>query len=1150
MTCPTCETQNPPGQKFCGECGGRLLSRCSGCGRDNPAHSEFCGNCGIAIEMTPERPAPIARTAGYGGAESSEPRAHLTSASARPRVPQGERKNITSLSADITGSMALLEDLDPDEGRRLLDPVLRIMIEAVQAYRGYVVQLTGDGIFAVFGAPVARERHALHALHAALEMQHRTSVYSQTLERGGGPSIQIRIGVNTGEAVVRSIQTDETRAEYSPIGHSSGVAARMQSIAPPGAVLVTEQTFRIADGYFRFKPFGQVRAKGVRRPLNAYELIGLGRTRTRLEAAARRGLSRFVGRERERDRLRHALELAQQGHGQVVAATGEAGVGKSRLAYELKQECPPASALILEAACSSVTQPAPYLPLVDLLKTYFRIESDDSEDSRREKVSAKLHRLDAAVEESLPFLLSLLDIKDTSDALANMEARRRHQRTLEAAVGLFLRESLNQPLFLILEDLHWIDPETQGFLDLMASSIAASPILMLVNYRLEYRHDWGRYSHYSEVVLNPLATDSAEEMLASMLGRGSGIDPIKRLIIEKAACNPFFMEEMAGDLFDQGVLLRGHEVEVTQPISEIRVPATVQELLASRIDRLPPPAKSVLQILSVIGRESPVRLAARVAGLARREVFGTSGIGDGNKPIDAETLAGILRDLQSRGFIFDRENPEPACAFKHVLTQEVAYGSMLSERRSLLHEQAGDAIEILYESHLADHYAELAHHYRSAGVVDKAVKYLHSAGQQAVSRSAYGHALSLLKSGLEMAKQMAEGKDRAIQEAQLRLALYVPVAASKGMAAPEIEELGLASEIDGVIGDNRLIFSARIEAWALSLVRGRLERAREVSARLLHAAEGMGQQARMQSHVAVGITSFYLGEFPYASEHLERAIALYDPNRHRSPSFSYLEDRCVAARSNLALVLWHLGFPDQAVAMAQDAISLARESDHPYSLAYAQCYAAVLRQYRREPDYVLELCEGALAIALDQGFALWQHTAMIMRGWALAEMGDPVAGIATANKGIDDFTAIGTRAFVSYFLGLIAEAYLRAGDPEHALMKLAQGLAHAEETSEGFAEAELRRLMAEAMATQGDVAGNDVRKWFDTAIATAQRQVNKSGELRILTAAVRQGKEPLSARARARLEEVYGGFCEGFETSDLLNAKALIARSSTPPEFR
>ena len=320
------------------------------------------------------------------------------------------------------------------------------MIDAVQAFGGYVAQTTGDGIFAVFGAPTAIEGHALHALYAALEMQRRTNEYSEARARGGGAPIQIRVGVNTGEVVVRSIQTGENRAEYTPIGHSTGVAARMQAIAPPGAVLVTERIFKIADGYFRFAPFGAVRAKGIRSPVNAYKLIGIGAIHTRLDAAIRRGLSRFVGRDQERNRLRQALELARNGHGQVVAVTGEAGVGKSRLNYEIKRECEPSGALIVEAACSSVTPSSPHLPLVNLLKNYFHIQSEDNEDTRREKVTAKLRGLDEALEESLPFLLSLLDIEDTHGVTANMDAQTRHQRTLEAVVRLLFARELESAL--------------------------------------------------------------------------------------------------------------------------------------------------------------------------------------------------------------------------------------------------------------------------------------------------------------------------------------------------------------------------------------------------------------------------------------------------------------------------------------------------------------------------------------------------------------------------------------------------------------------------------------------------------------------------------------------------------------------------------
>ena len=1130
MLCPSCASENPEGQRFCGHCGARLTA-----------------SAGATVELDHNRTV-----------------VDLSAPVPESLVPAGERKTITALFADIKGSMDLIEDLDADDARRIVDPALQVMIDAVRRYEGYVLQSTGDGIVATFGVPIAQEDHAHRALLAALDMQAVMKLYSDALVRRGDPPLHIRVGINSGDVVLRPIQTDQERAEYTPIGHSMSLAARMEAMAPIGSVMVTDHIFKLTEGYFEFRALGPTAVKGVRDPLKIYEVLGVGPLQTRLQAAARRGLSRFVGRRHESQQLEHALVEVRAGRGQVIAVVGEAGVGKSRLIYEFRVAAG-ADIQILEANCNALGKSSSFLPLVWLLKSYFRIFADDSEDLRREKVTSKVRSLDNSLQEQLPFFLNLLGISGEQDALANMDVEVRRRRTLEAAVLLLLRESSRQPLLLILEDLQWVDRETEAFLDLLAGKLAEAPVLVLLSHRTEYLHEWNAAPASPKITLDPLGSESSEEMLTMILGDSAELEPVKRLITGKSGGNPFFIEEMVQSLFDQGVLARdggASGVRLTRAITEIRVPPTVQGILASRIDRLTAPLKDLLLTLAVIGNEFSIDLVERTAACCQLAMQAAAcGAGPGLRDRSTEilhldrnaanantqlgskldSLIGMLQELRSREFIYLRQGSKPRYAFKHTLTQEVAYSSLLSERRALLHASAGDAIEELFAGQLADHYRELAHHYRAAGVIAQAVKYLHLAGHQAVERSAYEESLALLKSGLELARQLPEGGERSTREAMLKVELYVPLAASKGMAAAEIEQLGsLTAELSRDVADHRLLFSALVEKWAFALVRAELRRAREASMELLRLSQARGRQARLQANLAVGMTLSFLGEFADAREHLEHAVSLYDPARYHRPAYSYLEDPTVAALAHLAHVLWRMGYPDQALSTAEKAIGLAREFDHPYSIAYALCLGALVSQLRGEPERMLQLADTALAISHERGFALPNAVATIFRGFALAELGHAAEGLALSIKGLDALAATGVQIFLSCYLGLLARMRLGAGSPEQALEDLARALAHVSASEEHCNEAELRRLVGQAMLRQPSPSCLEAITWFDQAVTIARKQNARSDELRILTDLCRlEQARPVSQR-RDKLMEVYHSFGEGFGTTDLRIARSLI----------
>ncbi len=641
MRCPSCNHDNPGDASFCEECGAKLELICPACKASVSPGARFCKKCGTAIGPT---------KAGASTTVSSAKSQIIGAADgAASEAIEGERKTVTALFADIKGSTELIEHLDPEEARAIVDPVLRLMIEAVHRYDGYVAQSTGDGIFALFGAPAAYEDHPQRALYAALAMQQaiREHTSQHTAERR--PAIEARVGVSTGEVVVRTIQTGG-HAEYTPIGLTANLAARLQTVAAPSSVAVSAEIRRLCEGYFSFRALGPAALKGIAEPVEVYEVTGIGPLRSHFELAARRGLTKFVGREAELEQMRHALEQARSGHGQVVAVVAEAGTGKSRLFYEFKATLP-AECKLFEAYSVSHGKASAWLPVLEFLRGYFGIQEADDTSARREKVRTVLAVLDPALSEVLPYLLGLLGIQDTPDPLAQMNAQIKKRRTLDAIKRILLRESLNQPLIVMFEDLHWIDEQTQEFLNLLADSIANAKVLLLVNYRPQYSHHWNSKTYYTQLRLDPLGKKSADEMLAALLGDGAELAPLKRLIIEKTEGNPFFMEETVQALLDEGALVRNGAVHLTKPVGELRIPPTVQGILAARIDRLPADEKDLLQTLAVMGKEFKLGLVRAVSANSDDE------------------LNRLLDDLQLSEFIYE----QPAVgdieyAFKHALT--------------------------------------------------------------------------------------------------------------------------------------------------------------------------------------------------------------------------------------------------------------------------------------------------------------------------------------------------------------------------------------------------------------------------------------------------------------------------------------------------
>jgi class 3 adenylate cyclase/tetratricopeptide (TPR) repeat protein len=1120
MLCAKCSKDNSADASFCEGCGANLELVCPTCKTPASPGARFCKKCGTALAA---RADPLT-------SPSESPIRVTADASSAPEAIDGERKTVTALFADIKGSMELMEDLDPEEARAIIDPALKLMIDAVRRYDGYVVQSTGDGIFALFGAPVAHEDHPQRALYAALRLQEELKRYSDRMRQEGKLPLQARVGVNTGEVVVRSIQTGEAHTEYTPIGHTANLAARMQVLAPIGSIAATEQVRKLCEGYFLFNGLGPTKIKGVSEPVNVYEVTGMGPLRTRLQHSAGRGLTKFVGRQPEMEAMKAAAERAKAGHGQIVAAMADPGVGKSRLLFEFKATSQ-VGWMVLETFSISHGKASAYLPVIDLLQGYFKITGNDDPRARREKVTGRVLALDRSLEDTVAYLFNLLGIVEGEDPVATMEAQLRKRRTLEAIKRLLLRESLNQPLMVIFEDLHWIDGETEAFLNLLADSIGTAKILLLVNYRPEYSHQWNSKTYYAQLRLDPLGKESAEEMVTTLLGAEVELEPLRQLIIEKTEGNPFFMEEMVMALFDEGTLVRDGTTKLTCTLSVLKIPPTVQAILAARIDRLPADERNLLQTLAVIGREFPFALVARLLSTSDDE------------------LNRMLSDLQLGEFIYE----QPAVGgieyvFKHALTQEVAYNSLLTERRKLLHENAAQAIESLFAASLVDHYEDLAHHYGRSGNALKAVNYLHLAAQQAMNRTAYLEASGQLTSALDLLRKQPDDVERDRSEIAVRfsLAFCVNLGVPGAFAATAtLENLERARDLCEKIGDDASRLG--ILAALAFLYNNRFERqkARAFCDELLSIATRLDDTERIgHAWCWLGFCSLWEGKFVAALEEFDQACKLpTGGSPKREITFGNWR---TLSRSLSSFALWLLGYPVRAANRSREALVVSREivALTP-DLVVTLFWSAFLNLLLRDPKAAYPCSDEANNLAREHGFIALVALNGFSRGWCLTQMGKIEEGLAEMLQWRSEVTQIpGTVAAAVSFL-IAAEVDLAAGRRAEGLKAVAEGLAVGQRTGTGFSEAELRRLQGELLLMGDNCTAPDAAQSFRDAIEAARRQSAKSLELRATMSLARllaqQGRRD---EARAMLADIYNWFTEGFDTADLRDAKALMDQLS------
>jgi class 3 adenylate cyclase/tetratricopeptide (TPR) repeat protein len=993
MQCPRCQHSNDPRASFCSACGSRLAVPCARCHHVNPPGGRFCSACGSPLPDTSAR---------------------LT---ARETL-EGERKHVTILFADLKGSLELLAERDPEEARALLDPVLERLIDAVHRFEGTVNQVMGDGIMALFGAPLSQEDHALRACHAALQMQEAIHQYAAELRARGTAEPQIRVGLNSGEVVVRSVGSD-LHMDYTAVGESTHMAARMEQLAPPGTVLMTASTFRLVEGHADVSPLGAVPIKGLAASVEVYELKGMTAPRSRLEVAATRGLTPFVGRHSEMRLLIDALGRTAAGRGQVVAVVGEPGVGKSRLIWEFLRSGRLDGWLVLEAGGVPYGKQSSYQPIVALLRGYFGLAASDA-DAARARIAGALGAEAAA--EFVPPLLAILDLPVQDERWARLTNDQRRRRTLDAMKYLVSRRSRETPVCVCVEDLHWIDAETQSVLDGLVDAAPSCRLLLLATYRPEYEHTWGTKTYYAQVHVDPLPASGTQTVLDALLGVAPELAPLKRLLASRTDGNPFFLEESVRHLVDTGILRgeRGaYHLDATFAASDLQhLPETVQSVLAARIDRLRPEDKRVLQAASAIGKDVPRALLE-------------AAVEPGEQDLDA-----CLARLQAREFLYERGFfPEVEYTFKHALTLDVAYGSLVRDRRRLLDARIVGAIERRHPAPLAEHLDRLARHAVRGEIWDKAVVYCREAGARAFARSAHRTAVAYFDQTLAALAHLPSTRETMEQAIDVRLELRYALS-PLGEYRRLLETLKEAQQLAEQLGDRRRLgrvasflcnyFSIRFE-FAQAVEHG--ERALSIATAL----DDVGLSAVASANLA--LTYFGWGQFERSASTGMRVTALKgELERER---FGMVMPPAVFGRSIASWALAELGDFAAGHRLAGEALAIAEALDHPHGAIFASIAVGTVH-----------LRQGALPsaiAALERAHAVWQKVDLPA---VLLELAGPLASAYAQAGRPDDAQELLQRALalaltLRHRLGNVlrsagmAEALLAANRIEDA-MPLAQ----------------------------------------------------------------------------------------------------------------
>jgi predicted ATPase/class 3 adenylate cyclase len=1069
-------------------------------------------------EATPPGPPP----------PSSQPASPSPTPEAASASPEAERRQLTVLFCDLVDSTVLASQLDPEDLRAVVRAYQDTCAKVIARFEGHIAQYLGDGLLVYFGYPLAHEDDAQRAVRAGLGIVEALGPLNTRLTEDHGVQVAVRLGIHTGLVVVGEVG-DSTRQEQLALGETPNLAARLQGVAAPNTLVISAATFQLLGGFFACQPLGTPPLKGLAQPLAVYRVLYESMARSRLEAASSTGWTPLVGREQEIGVLLERWAQVKDGLGQVVLLSGEAGIGKSRLVQVLTdQVAAEPRAWLTPCQCLPYYQNTALYPLIDLLeRVALRFEREESPQQKIGKLEGFLVQYGLPLAEAVPLCAALLSLPLPMDyAPVTMSPEQQKQQTLHALLTIMLRIAAQQPVLFVMEDLHWVDPSTLELLSLLVDQGPTARILALFTFRPDFPPPWTGRSHLTQLTVNRLPRHQAVEVIRQVAhGKVLPAEVVEQ-IVAKTDGVPLFVEELTKMVLESGLLQeRDERYVLTGLLHPLAIPATLHDSLMARLDRLAA-VKALAQLGATLGREFSYALLQAVA------------------PWEEEIVHQGLHQLVAAEFLYQRGVPPQATyTFKHALIQDVAYQSLLRSTRQQYHQRIAQALETQFPETVATQPELVAQHYTAAGCAEQAVVYWQQAGQNASERSANLEAISHLTTGIELLKTLPEAPERTQQSLTLHIALGAALQIAKGNAAPEVEHAYTqARALCQQVGETPELVPVLLGLWRYYLVRPQLHTARELGETLLRLAQRAADPAlAVAAHYALGSTWHCLGALPTARQHLEEGIARDTPDQHRAPVFRIGQDPGVACRAYAARTLWLLGYPDQALARLHEALVLAHELSHPFSLAFARWWAAVFYQCLRDVPAVYEQAEAAVALSTKRGFTQWEAAGTIMLGWARGLQGQDEEGMTQVRQGITAWRATGAALNVPYLCTVLVEVAAHLGHPAEGLQALAEAQALVEQHEERWWEAEIYRLRGALLLKQTGTQQEEAETWLQRALEVARRQEAKSLELRAAMSLSRfwqqQGRQ---AEARALLAPVYGWFTEGYGTADLQQAKALL----------
>jgi class 3 adenylate cyclase/predicted ATPase len=1066
---------------------------------------------------------------------SSSRQGTQTPPSSRRRAREAERRQVTVLvcGCDLFESEAYLEGLDAEDQVRVLKAFLQTCEQAVDRFDGTVVQCNEQGLLVCFGYPVAYEDGARRAAQTGLDLLGDLKLLGEQLRREHKLELHPWVGVHTGLAIVEAGED-----AVSLVGEARNVAVRLEDVGASGQVICSGATHRLIRGQFESASLGQRKLKGVAQPVELFHVWGVGETRSPVEAAAPAGLSPLTGRDHEVSLLKERWEQAQEGMGQVVLLVGEPGLGKSRLVYTLKQHVlgemaeGEADAPVIEWRCSPHFQNTGLYPAIDFWERSLAFGREESPQDRFDRLARRLEKYDLARPEVVPLWASLLSLPVLARYPAlSLSPVRQREETFRALLEWLHTRAGRSPVLFIVEDLHWADASTLEFLGQFLAEGQHDSILAVFTFRPEFKPPWPAATYLTSLALNRLTRRQVGELMRKKTG-GEVPEALVERIYERAGGVPLFTEEFTKMVQESGVLGQaGSAGTRAEALLGHEIPATLQDLIMARLDRLEGD-REVAQLAATLGREFSHELLAAVSEL------------------DEPTLRAELVRLVQAEILFQKGRP-PRCnyTFKHALLEDALYNALVKNKRQQFHRRIAEVLEARFPQTAETQPELLALHFTEAGVPDKAVGYWLKAGQRSRDRSAFAEAIGHLTRGLELVATLAESRTRDDWELQFLTSLAPAYIAARGYAAPEAGPiLTRARELCRRIGDTRQQFGIMLGRWEWHIVRGDLRVCADQAADGMALVEGLGDPGMMMEGLFMpGVTMFYRAEFAGARTYHEKALAAYDDRERTKFWTAYTgHDAGVTHRCYLALTLWHLGHPDQALELARETCELARTIGHAFSLEHAVDFAAYLCHYCRLGAEVQARGEEEVAIATEQGFPFWHALGTLHRGAGMLLQGRGEESLPLLLKGFTAFRATGAEVRVPSYLGMLGGAYTQLARFEDAHRVLDEALAVAEKNDDRCYEAEVHRLRGELLLAESPHQAAAAEDCFRQAIETARRQQSKAWELRATMSLARLWRQGRRDEARATLAAVYDTYTEGFTTPDLVDAAALLETLACP----